>query len=62
MNHWLFGFRSLVTDARQVNTLAVLGGRVQKCRAERQLPNFVSVNYADIGDLLQVVKDLNGVG
>ncbi len=62
MNHWLFGFRSLVTDAREVNTLAVLGGRVQKCRAERQLPNFVSVNYADIGDLQQVVNDLNGVG
>jgi hypothetical protein len=62
VNHWIFGFRSLVTDARRVNTLAVLGGRVDTCRAARQLPNFVSVNYADIGDVQQVVNDLNGVG
>ncbi len=61
VNHWIFGFRSLVTDARAVNSLAVLGARVEKCRVERRLPNFVSVNYADIGDLQQVVDDLNGV-
>jgi hypothetical protein len=62
VNHWIFGFRALVTSARAVNSLKVLGGRAERCHAERQLPNFISVNYADIGAIHQVVNELNGVG
>lgn len=63
INHWLSGFSSLVSDATLVNAADVLGPRVRQCRDERGLqPTFVAVNYADIGDLMAVVDQLNGVG
>jgi hypothetical protein len=35
---------------------------VFECRDERGLqPTFVAVNFADIGDVLAVVDELNGV-
>lgn len=62
VNHWLAGFTALVSNAQAVNTAEVLGNRVRQCQDERGLqPTFVSVNYADIGDLLGVVDALNGV-
>jgi hypothetical protein len=62
INHWLNGFTSLVSDAELVNAADVLGSRVEQCREERGMqPNLVAVNYADIGDLLAVVDELNGV-
>lgn len=62
VNHWLSGFGRLVTSAQQANTMEVLGTRAERCRQERQLPNIVAVNYADIGDVHAVVRRLNGVG
>lgn len=63
VNHWLSGFDSIVSAAEQVNTVDVLGQRVEQCQRERgMLPNFVGVNFYDIGDVAQVVDDLNGVG
>jgi hypothetical protein len=62
LNHWLSGFASLVTNAQQANTAAVLGARAELCRRQRQLPNYVAVNYADIGDVAAIVRQLNGVG
>jgi hypothetical protein len=62
LNHWLSGFTALVTNARRVNTISILGARADRCRAERgQIPNFVAVNYFDIGDTMAVVDHLNGV-
>jgi hypothetical protein len=62
INHWLNGFTSLVSDAELVNAADVLGPRVEECRRERGMqPNLIAVNYADIGDLLAVVDELNGV-
>ena len=62
VNHWLSGFDSIVSAAEQVNVAEVLGARVRQCEAERtMLPNFVGVNYYDIGDVAAVVDDLNGV-
>jgi hypothetical protein len=62
VNHWLSGFDSIVTAAQQVNVADVLGERVSQCQRERgMLPNFVGVNYYDIGDVVDVVDDLNGV-
>ncbi len=61
LNHWLSGFRSLVTDAQLVNTTDVLLPRAEQCAGERQLPNFVAVNYVAIGDVFEVVDTLNGV-
>jgi hypothetical protein len=62
LNHWLFGFRSLVSDARLVNDRDVLLARARECERERgQIPNFVAVNYVAIGDVGEVVDELNGV-
>jgi hypothetical protein len=62
LNHWLSGFTALVSSAQKVNTLEVLGNRAEQCRKERgQIPNFVAVNYLDIGDTMAVVDRLNGV-
>lgn len=62
VNHWLSGFDSIVSAAEQVNVAEVLGVRVRQCEAEREmLPNFVGVNYYDIGDVAAVVDDLNGL-
>jgi hypothetical protein len=63
INHWLAGFGTLVTAAETVNVADVLGPRVEQCQDERgMLPNFVGVNFYDIGDVGAVVDDLNGVG
>jgi hypothetical protein len=63
LNHWLANFGARVTDSRAVNTLEVLSGRAERCRAERgQIPNFVAVNFVSIGALYEVVDALNGVG
>ena len=51
LNHWLSGFTSLVTDAQLVNASDVLLPRAEQCAGERQLPNFVAVNYVAIGDV-----------
>jgi hypothetical protein len=62
VNHWLADFRSLVTDARKINALPVLGPYLARCRQERgMLPNFVAVNYFDEGGLFRAVDQLNGV-
>jgi hypothetical protein len=61
LNHWLSGFTSLVTDAQLVNASDVLLPRAEQCAGERQLPNFVAVNYVALGDVYDVVDGLNGV-
>ena len=61
LNHWLSGFTSLVTDAQLVNTSDVLLPRAEQCREEREIPNFVAVNFVAIGDVVAVVDALNGV-
>lgn len=49
--------------AEVVNRNPFFGDRVQRCREERgQFPNFIAVDFHDIGDLMQVVDGLNGVG
>lgn len=62
VNHWLSGFDSIVSAAEQVNAVEVLGERVEQCQQERgMLPNYVGVNFYDIGDVADVVDALNGV-
>ncbi len=63
LNYWLANFRSLITDARTINALPVLGPYLERCRRERgMLPNFVAVNFFDLGDVFRAVDQLNGVG
>ena len=62
VNHWVDGPGSLVRDARKANAEKVLLPQMRECEQERgQLPNFVAVNYYNLGDLFSVVDELNGV-
>ncbi len=61
MNHWIAAFTRLISDARAVSAVSVLGPLAQTCRTERRVPDFVAVNYADIGDVVGVVRSLNGL-
>ena len=63
INYWLTNdYRSLVTDARAINSYDVLSPFVAGCRQERgMLPNYIAVNFYNEGDLFRVVDELNGV-
>lgn len=63
INYWLTNdYRSLVTDARAINSYGVLSPFVARCRQQRgTLPNYVAVNFYNEGDLFRVVDELNGV-
>jgi hypothetical protein len=62
LNHWLSSFRSLVSNAEQINYSDVLLTRALECQEARgQIPNFVAVNFVSIGDVFDVVDTLNGV-
>jgi hypothetical protein len=60
VNHWLSNPFGDIAYAREVDTAAVLGGRVTQCTTEAgRLPTFVSVDFYDVGDLFAVVKKAN---
>jgi hypothetical protein len=61
LNHWIDAGDKRAA-AQVVNQYAVLDARANQCATERgHMPNFVAVNFAEVGDLLRVVDDLNGV-
>jgi hypothetical protein len=67
----LFIFNHFLTDtlggapelAEMINHDPLLAERVAQCQTESggRLPNFVTLDYYEIGDLFSVVNDLNGV-
>jgi hypothetical protein len=60
LNHWIDDPNRRAAAA-MANDFDVLSARAERCKRERgHLPNFVAVNYAEDGDLLRVVDDLNG--
>ncbi|MEA2752908.1 MAG: hypothetical protein QOI41_7051 [Myxococcales bacterium] len=62
VNHWLSNPFGDIAFARDVNTTAVLGGRVTQCTTEAgRAPTFVSVDFYDVGDLFGVVRTANGL-
>lgn len=65
INHWVTpaGAAPTVAQAKVVNAYDVLAPAVKNCAVQRGLfPNIVGVNFAETGDLLRVVNELNGVG
>lgn len=61
VNHWLSNYQSRVADGAVVNAEGVLLPRLEQCQKERKLvPNFVSVNNFDQGDLFASVDAING--
>ncbi|MBQ15877.1 MAG: hypothetical protein CMJ65_02005 [Planctomycetaceae bacterium] len=60
LNHFLTRTFGSATLAGQANTEAVLGPRVRQCRARTgRVPNFVVVDFYDIGDARRIVKRFN---
>lgn len=62
INHWLEKLTPSPTDAAEVNAYPLLLARARQCQRERgRLPNIVAVNFYQTGDVIDVVKTLNGV-
>jgi hypothetical protein len=63
INYWLSNnFLSLVSDAHTINAYQVLWPYLQRCQSERRrLPNFVAVNFFNVGDVFRAVRQLNGL-
>jgi hypothetical protein len=62
MNHWIQKAAPSRSDAGQVNAERFIVRRARECERERgQLPNFVAVDFASIGDVVAATERLNGV-
>lgn len=63
MNHWLSPAAPDRQAATVVNAHDAVVERARRCERERgRLPNFVAVDFYGIGDVLEAVDTLNGVG
>jgi hypothetical protein len=62
MNHWIQKAAPSRSDAGEVNAPSFIVRRARQCAQVRgQLPNFVSVDFASIGDVVLATDRLNGV-
>lgn len=62
LNHFLTAPVAMRSLAEQVNHDPFFTERVERCVAERgQAPNFVTVDFYELGDLFSVVDALNGL-
>ncbi len=62
LNHWLSNPTSDARWAQQVNVNPVLIDRARRCASEvGHIPNFVAVDFYDLGDLFPTVAALNGL-
>ena len=62
VNHFLTAPVARRSFAEQINPAAFMRPYLERCQAETgQRPNFVAVDFYEVGDLLLVVRELNGV-
>jgi hypothetical protein len=62
LNHWIERVSPSRVDAVHINDYEFLLDRARQCAEERgQIPNFVAVNFYLIGEVVDVVDELNGV-
>jgi hypothetical protein len=62
MNHWVQRIAPDRADSARVNRLDVLVDRARECERERGLrPNYLAVNFYDIGDVVEAADILNGL-
>jgi hypothetical protein len=63
VNHWVNQPRSRVSVSQEANSADVLGDRLRTCEQERgMVPNFVAVDFYDLGDVFDQVDLVNGLG
>jgi len=63
INHWIQTLPApKPSNAEIVNAYDFLLGRARECQKERKhLPNVISVDFYDVGDVVRVVRTLNGL-
>lgn len=62
LNHWLSDPLSTPERAKVANEYGLLSSRAKQCQMEGgHIPNFVAVDFYDIGAIFQVVDELNGL-
>lgn len=62
MNHWVSRLTPSRADAVIVNERQFLVDRARRCEAERGLPpNFLAVDFYNLGDVVGAADELNGV-
>jgi hypothetical protein len=62
LNHWVQRIAPDRVDSVRVNSIEEIVGRARRCQAERgRLPNFVAVNFSNLGDVMGAVDALNGL-
>ncbi|KAJ2119602.1 hypothetical protein GGH12_005045 [Coemansia sp. RSA 1822] len=70
MNHFVYTNYSVFNlnferpapnSAASVNTRASIVGQANACGSAGYFPNFVTVDYYDVGDVFKAVADINGV-
>jgi hypothetical protein len=60
VNHWVFSIIPSQKDAALANRYDVLKRRAELCVQQRgKVPNIIAVDFAETGDLLRVVRELN---
>ena len=60
MNHWIQTFPSQPRDAAVANAQRFIVERAKECQRERgRLPNIIAVNWAETGDVVNAVAELN---
>lgn len=60
VNHWLSPVSP--TSADRANDADVLRDRIERCRSDRgRLPNMIAVDFHDRGDVIDIVRELNGI-
>ena len=60
LNHWIERVSPSRVDAVHINEYEFLLNRARQCAEERgQIPNFVAVNFYLIGDVMDMVDELN---
>jgi len=62
LNHWVLGIVPDRAVAAALNRRDAIVQRARRCEAERgQLPSFVAVDFAELGDVTGAVDELNGL-
>ena len=62
MNHWIQRIAPDRVDSVEINQHDVLVERARQCERERgRLPNYLAVNFYNIGDVVAAADTLNGV-
>jgi hypothetical protein len=60
VNHWVFSIIPSQKDAAVANRYEVLKRQADLCVQQRgKVPNIIAVDFAETGDLLRVVRELN---